>query len=76
MLQIKKMRLAVGMTQAELAKGIGVTRSAVALWETGRKYPRSRDIPQLASLLHCTIDELYARDSPERIGEGTSPSSA
>lgn len=75
MLQIKKMRLAAGMTQAELAEGIGVTRSAVALWETGRKYPRSRDIPQIAHLLNCSIEELYEQDSPERAGaEANQPS--
>lgn len=66
MIQIKKMRLAAGLTQAELAEGVGVTRSAVALWETGRKYPRGRDIPQIASLLNCTIDDLYERDSPDK----------
>lgn len=65
MLQIKKRRLAAGLTQAELAEQIGVTRSAVALWETGRKYPRGKDIPLIANLLHCSIDELYERDSPE-----------
>lgn len=59
MLQIKKRRLAAGLTQAELAEKIGVTRSAVALWETGRKYPRGKDIPLIANLLHCSIDELY-----------------
>ena len=65
MLQIKKMRLAAGLTQAELAEKIGVTRSAVALWETGRKYPRGKDIPLIANLLHCSIDDLYERKSPE-----------
>ena len=37
--KIKKIREYLGMTQAELAKEIGVTSLAVSLWETGLRRP-------------------------------------
>lgn len=65
MKQIQKRRMALGMTQAELAGQLGVNPSSVAKWETEKAYPRSDMLPKIAQLLGCTIDELYA-DDPEK----------
>lgn len=48
------------MTQAELAKELGIDRSTVAKWETGKANPRVELLPKLAEILNCSIDELFA----------------
>ena len=38
--QIKSMRRKLNLTQTELGERLGVTRVAVAYWESGRRTPR------------------------------------
>lgn len=59
MRNIKTKRVALGLTQIDLAKMLGVAQSAISAWESGDKLPRASQLPALASVLHCTIDELY-----------------
>lgn len=47
-----------GLTQAEVAKALGVDQSAVSLWETGKTAPRAALLPKLADLYGVTVDEL------------------
>lgn len=49
----------LNLTQDDVAKKIGVDRSTVAKWETGQSFPRAELLPKLASILNCTIDELF-----------------
>lgn len=62
---IKCKRESAGWTQARLARELGISRATVAMWETGKSRPRYDMLPKIASLLGCTIDELYA-DDPEK----------
>ena len=57
-------RKAAGFTQEEFAEALGVTRSALAAWETGRAWPSAAILPQIADLLLCSIDELYKAPAP------------
>lgn len=52
-------RKAAGFTQEAFAEALGVTRSALAAWETGRAWPSASILPQIADLLLCSIDALY-----------------
>lgn len=56
---IKAMREANGLTQAELAKKIGVNQTAISQWEHGTAKPRSDKLPVLAKILKCSIDDLF-----------------
>lgn len=58
MTEMTKMRIKKRMTQEEVAKQIGVNRSTVAMWETGKNEPRAKLLPKLAELFGCTVDEL------------------
>lgn len=58
---IKESRLAAGFTQKEIAERIGVDRTSVAKWETGKSYPRGETLVKLASVMGCSIDELFGR---------------
>lgn len=47
-----------GLSQEELAGQLGVSRSAVAKWESGRGMPDIENIMRLAQVFHMTVDEL------------------
>ena len=57
-MNIKKHRMQKNMTQSYLANLLGVDRSAVAKWESGKSLPRTEILIKLADLFGCTIDEL------------------
>ena len=57
---LKRLRLKMGLTQAELARRIGVSDRAVRAWEKG-EYPPMLTISQVRALcreLDVTFDEL------------------
>ena len=58
---IKEARKALGMTQEQLAKALGVTQGAVAQWEKGISHPAFEKLSQVASVLNMTIDELMRK---------------
>ena len=62
MLNIKKHRELFGLTQAQVAKKVGVGANAVSQWETGARSPCVRHIQLLAALFGCTVDELLKPD--------------
>lgn len=57
-MKIKELRIAAGLTQAELAKKLNVDQSAVSLWEAGKTQPLRKIRKELAATLGCTVDEL------------------
>ena len=59
-------RKAAGYTQEAFADALGVTRSALAMWETGSIWPSAGLLPKMADLLLCSIDDLY-RLPPEGV---------
>lgn len=61
-MKIKVLREAAGLKQAEVANRMGVIRSAVANWELEISLPKSRELPRLARVLGCSIDELFEDD--------------
>lgn len=58
MVQIKAARKAVGMSQANLAKMVGVTQGAVSQWERGITHPGFKILPKLAQALKLSLDDL------------------
>ncbi len=59
MIDIKRMREARCLTQAELASKLNVSQSTIATWETQKGEPRTGTLPKIAQILGCTIDELF-----------------
>lgn len=52
-----------GLTQQEVATRLGIDQSTVCLWETGKTKPRSSQLPKIAEMYNCTVDELLADTS-------------
>ena len=47
------------MTQEELAEKIGVSKSAIAKWETERGIPDRDNLGRLAEVMNVSIDDLH-----------------
>ena len=53
-----KKRRERGLTQEDIARYFGISKSAVSKWETGQSYPDVLLLPQLATYYAISIDEL------------------
>jgi len=57
---IASCRKAQGMTQADLAKKLGITDRAVSKWETGKSMPDSGIMLELCAILGINVNELLS----------------
>ena len=55
---IQTIRKNLGISQYDIANELGIDRSTVAKWETGKALPRAEVLVKLAAVLHCTVDEI------------------
>lgn len=46
------------MSQAELARALGVTQQTVGAWESGRNIPPTEKLGQLSATLDVSVDHL------------------
>lgn len=63
---LKKARVAAGYTQQQMAQHFGITRGAVAQWESGTIYPDASRLYDIAEFLDCSLDRLF-RDKPQDV---------
>ena len=56
--RIKYLRESKSMTQAELARELGITRSSVNAWEMGISVPSTQYIVELADIFGVSTDYL------------------
>lgn len=56
--KIKELREIAGISQAQLAKKLDVTRSSVNAWEMGLSTPTTQYIVALAKLFHVSSDYI------------------
>ena len=64
-ISIRQKRTEAKMTQAELAKELGVYQSAITQWENGVTSPRLDKLQAMATLFKCSIDELVRKDEKD-----------
>ena len=57
--RLRLLRKEKNMTQSELAERTRVTRSSVANWETGIRFPDVDALKLIATLFHVSVDYLY-----------------
>lgn len=69
----KKARIASGYKQAEVAEILGVSRGAVAQWESGSIYPESARLGEISYLLNVSLDELFRLEGGFEPEEETRP---
>lgn len=62
MINLRKARLAIDITQQELADKVGITRKTLNMYEKGHREPSASVIVKLADQLHVTTDYLLGRN--------------
>ncbi|MBI3968356.1 MAG: helix-turn-helix domain-containing protein, partial [Chloroflexi bacterium] len=58
--RVRALRLAVGLTQAELCERADITRQTLSTIETGRNLPNMGVALRLAAALGCRLDDLFS----------------
>lgn len=56
--RVKKLRIEAGLTQEDIAKKLGLSKTAVGAWENGRAKPRLDKMNQLSDLFGVPVSEL------------------
>lgn len=56
--KIKMLREQLGLTQSDLAKKLGITRSSVNAWEMGISVPSTQYVVELAGIFKVSTDDL------------------
>lgn len=66
---LKDLRKAAGLTLEDIAREVGATRQTVSKWELGLCWPSAAVMPRLATLLSCSLEDLYAGEDPDPRGD-------
>lgn len=67
--KLKQLRLERGFTQSQLAERLGVSASAVGMYEQGRREPDGELLARMASVLRCSTDELLGVEHPHEVSD-------
>ena len=68
--RIKQLRLEKGVTQTQLAKGLGTSTGTVAMWETGKRMPSFETLCALEEYFDKRMDYILGRSedaSPRKL---------
>ncbi len=65
--RLATLRKAAGFTQVELAAELGISQRMVAYYENPAAAPPANLLPQIASALGVSIDELYGVHAKRRL---------
>lgn len=58
-----------GYSQQDLADALGVNKSTVSAWVSGKKTPRMDKVEDMAAIFHCTITDVLGYTQPEETDE-------
>lgn len=58
-LRMRELRLAAGLTQADVAEALDVQQNTVSRWETGASWPGRDALLGLAALYECPIRAFF-----------------
>ena len=69
----KRLRSSCGLTQAEMAEKLGISRSTIGMYETGAREPDFETLEKIADFFNVDIDYLLGRTDkttllPETVG--------
>ena len=66
--KLKQARESVGMSQADVAAALNLTRTAISQMESGKRAVSTLELSQLAALYHCPVSAFFeASDAEEDV---------
>lgn len=65
--RIRALREQANMTQSELARKLGITRSSVNAWEMGISVPSTQYLMRLAEIFQVSTDYLLGRSTTSTV---------
>ena len=71
--RLRGRRKSLGLSQAEIARRLGIDQSTVAKWETGPNSPRTAVMQRLAEVLDVSIAWLLAGDEAGTLPQPVMP---
>lgn len=63
-ISIRRIRESAGISQAELARRLGVTQAAVARWESGRRRAKIDTLHRIATALGLNLTVIFSAGAP------------
>lgn len=64
---LRRLRKEQKMNQKQLAALVGVSASAIGMYEQGRREPDHATLQKLAEVLHVSVDYLLGKEPPDEI---------
>ncbi len=61
--RLKELRLERGLSKEQVSKDTGLSRSAISLWEAGKRVPNAEAVVVLAKYFEVTTDFLLGVDN-------------
>lgn len=58
MMSYREQRIEAGITVTQAAAALGVSRTTISNWETGKKKPTADNIVKMSEVYGCTTDKL------------------
>lgn len=58
-----------GCSQQDLADALGVNKSTVSAWVSGKKTPRMDKVEDMAAFFRCTVTDVLGYTQPEETDE-------
>ena len=62
-MKLRQVRTEKGLTQVELSRKSGVSRSKISQYESGQMFPQIPTLLKLAKVLDCTLNDLVEQDA-------------
>ncbi len=62
--RLKALRIQKHLTQEELSKATGITKSAIGMYESGKREPKFETLEVFADYFNVSIDDLLGRAAP------------
>ena len=70
MLNIRALRIKAGISQRELADRLDLAPASVCQWESGETMPSPHRMPMIASVLGCSISDIFGEEVPHADTDG------
>ena len=66
---LKQLRKRHDMTQGELSSALGITRSAISMYEMGTRMPDYEMMKSISKLFNVSMDYLYEKETDSSLSE-------